>query len=132
MSETAAPARPEDHETGANRFMQYVYQTSGTCSAAIRFSIDGDQIAGVEFLGGCPGNTAAVARLVNGMTVAQIEEKLGGIRCGGKPTSCADQLARAVREAFEKTSDRASDNRSQQPPAPDGNSAYSLTKGPFG
>lgn len=79
--------------------MQYIYKTHGTCSAAIRFQIDGERISGVEFHGGCPGNAVAVGRLVDGMTVDQIVEKLGGIRCGGKPTSCADQLARAVEEA---------------------------------
>lgn len=79
--------------------MDYVYRTSGTCSAAIKFKIDGNIITDVEFIGGCPGNLAAVGRLVNGMTVEEIESKLGGIRCGGKPTSCPDQLARAVREA---------------------------------
>lgn len=79
--------------------MQYVYKTRGTCSAAIRFQIDGERISSVEFHGGCPGNAVAVGRLVDGMTVDQIVEKLGGIRCGGKPTSCADQLARAVEEA---------------------------------
>lgn len=111
--------------------MQYVYQTHGTCSSAIRFSIDGDKITDVEFFGGCPGNTAAIARLVHGMTVEQIEEKLGGIRCGGKPTSCADQLARAVREAFEKTSRPASDAGGQNASALGGDSAYTFTKGPF-
>lgn len=109
--------------------MEYVYQTSGTCSSAIRFNIDGDVISHVEFFGGCPGNTAAVARLVDGMTVDEIAAKLGGIRCGGKPTSCADQLARAVKEAFEKTANRADSPRQD---ASDGASGgYSFKKGPF-
>jgi len=82
--------------------MEYIYQTSGTCASAIRFQINGNVVSNIEFYGGCPGNTQAVARLTDGMTAEQIEAKLKGIRCGGKPTSCADQLARAVREAAEK------------------------------
>lgn len=84
--------------------MEYTYLTHGTCSRKIRFIIDGNVVRNVEFLeGGCPGNLQALPRLVEGMTVEEIEEKLGGINCAGKGTSCADQLARAVREAYEKS-----------------------------
>ncbi len=80
--------------------MEYNYSTVGTCAQSIRFQLNGDKVTNIQFNGGCPGNTQAVARLCDGMTVEQIEAKLGGIRCGGKPTSCSDQLAKAVRAAY--------------------------------
>ena len=82
--------------------MKYSYRTKGVCSMAINFDIDGNKITNVEFLGGCHGNLKAISILVDGMTVEEIEQKLGGNTCGYKPTSCADQLAKAVREAYEK------------------------------
>jgi len=81
--------------------MKYTYKTKGTCSTAISFDIDNDVIRNVSFTGGCNGNLKAISKLVDGMTVTQIEEKLKGNLCGMKSTSCADQLAIAVREAFE-------------------------------
>lgn len=84
--------------------MHYSYKTSGTCSQQIDFDINGDIITNVSFQGGCNGNTKAVASLVDGMTVDYIVEKCGGIRCGFKNTSCGDQLARAVKEAYEQES----------------------------
>ena len=79
--------------------MNYSFKTKGTCSQRIDFDIDGDVITNVRFLGGCNGNLQAVSRLVEGKTVDEIESTLGGINCGGRGTSCGDQLARAVREA---------------------------------
>ena len=81
--------------------MKYTYKTKGTCSTAISFDVDGDIIRNVSFTGGCNGNLKAISKLVDGMTVTQIEEKLKGNLCGMKNTSCADQLAIAVRTAFE-------------------------------
>lgn len=81
--------------------MEFLYDTEYTCAKQIRFDINGDIITNVEFLGGgCNGNLKALPKLVDGMTVAQIEEKLGGITCGRRPTSCAGQLAAAVRKAY--------------------------------
>ena len=80
--------------------MHYRYITSGTCSKAIEFDIDGDVITNISFLGGCEGNLRAISKLVNGWTVEQIAGPLEGNDCHGKGTSCADQLARAVREAY--------------------------------
>ena len=80
--------------------MNYTYKTKGTCSSQIDFDIDGDVIRKVSFTGGCNGNLQAVSKLVDGLTVDEIEEKLGGIRCGFKSTSCGDQLAKACREAL--------------------------------
>lgn len=82
--------------------MQYTYKTSGTCSQQITFDIEENVIRNVEFYGGCNGNLKAISSLVDGMTVEEIEKKLKNIQCGFKNTSCGDQLAQAVREAFEK------------------------------
>jgi uncharacterized protein TIGR03905 len=81
--------------------LKYEYITQGTCSRQIRFDIDGDVIRNVEFAGGCDGNLQAIPRLVEGFTVTEIEEKVKGILCGRRPTSCADQLAVAVRQAYD-------------------------------
>ena len=81
--------------------MEYTYKTKGTCSSQIKLNIDGDVVTNVSFTGGCNGNLKAIPILVDGMTVSQIEEKLSGVQCGLKRTSCADQLARACREAYE-------------------------------
>ena len=87
--------------------MEYTYKTKGTCSMEISVDIKGDVISNVVFYGGCNGNLKAISKLVEGMTVPAIEEKLKGNTCGPRPTSCADQLARAVREAYDKTEGKA-------------------------
>ena len=80
--------------------MHYTYHTQNTCSQIINLDIDGDVVHNISFEGGCNGNLKAVSALVEGLTVSEIEEKLSGITCGRKPTSCGDQLANAVREAY--------------------------------
>lgn len=79
----------------------YDYKTHDTCSQLISLDIDGDKVYNVSFTGGCNGNLKAIPILVEGMTVDQIEEKLSGVLCGRRPTSCADQLTKAVRAAYE-------------------------------
>lgn len=79
--------------------MHYKYRCQGTCSQQIEFDIENDIITNVSFLGGCNGNLKAISKLVEGMSVDKIESLLKGNTCGYKQTSCADQLARAVREA---------------------------------
>lgn len=79
----------------------YDYKTENTCSQLISLDLDGDIVRNVSFMGGCNGNLKAIPILVDGWTVGQIEEKLSGILCGRRPTSCADQLAKAVRAAYE-------------------------------
>lgn len=79
----------------------FTYPTQFTCAVKIDFDLEGDIVTNVSFTGGCNGNLKAIARLVDGFTVEQIEEKLRSNTCGMKPTSCADQLARAVRKAYE-------------------------------
>ena len=77
------------------------YATQGTCSKLIIISIDDEGlIAGVEFLGGCSGNTAGIAQLVRGMKPEDVIKRLEGVTCGMKPTSCPDQLAKALRQAI--------------------------------
>lgn len=83
--------------------MEFNYKTQGTCSSMIRVVLDGDIVREVAFTGGCHGNLQGVSKLVVGLTVDQVEEKLRGIRCGFKSTSCPDQLAIAVRKAYEKS-----------------------------
>ncbi|MBQ4165757.1 MAG: TIGR03905 family TSCPD domain-containing protein [Oscillospiraceae bacterium] len=81
--------------------MEYTYKTQNTCSTDIKFNIDENGvIRDVIFIGGCNGNLKAVAKLVEGCTVDEIDEKLSGITCGRRPTSCADQLAKAVKKAY--------------------------------
>ena len=80
--------------------MRYEYKTENTCSQIISFDIDGNVITNIEFYGGCNGNLKAIAKLLEGATVEEIEEKLFGNTCGRRPTSCTDQLARAVRAAY--------------------------------
>lgn len=79
--------------------MAYTYKTSGTCSSLIQLELDGDIVRNVKFTGGCPGNLQAISKLVEGLTVDEVEKRLSGIRCGMKPTSCGDQLSKAVRAA---------------------------------
>lgn len=82
--------------------MRYVYRTSGVCASQIEFDIEENVISNVVFLGGCNGNLKAISKLVDKMTVEEIEKKLAGNTCGWKNTSCADQLAKAVRKAYEE------------------------------
>lgn len=76
----------------------YSYRTHGTCSREIVFDIEGDTIKDIHFVGGCQGNTTGIAALVKGMKMDDAIARLKGIDCGGKGTSCPDQLARALEE----------------------------------
>lgn len=82
--------------------MKCEYKTKGVCANLIRFDLNGNVVTNVSFNGGCNGNLKAVSKLVDGMTVEQIEGYLKGNTCGMKGTSCADQLAQAVRKAYEE------------------------------
>ena len=81
--------------------MSYVYKTKGTCSQTIEVELEGDVVKNVTFTGGCPGNLTALPLLVKGMTVAEVESRVKGVKCGMKNTSCADQMCIALREALE-------------------------------
>ena len=80
--------------------MRYDYKTEMVCSQLISFDINDDVITNISFMGGCNGNLKAISKLVDGWTVDKIEQYLLGNTCGRRPTSCADQLARAVRQAY--------------------------------
>ena len=82
--------------------MRCEYKTKGVCASQIKFDLEGNVVSNVSFLGGCNGNLKAVSKLVEGMTVEQIEGYLKGNTCGMRNTSCADQLAQAVRKAYEE------------------------------
>ena len=81
----------------------YDYFTEYTCSKIISLDLDGDTVHNVSFMGGCDGNLKLISKLVDGWSVNEIEEKLGGNLCGHRPTSCADQLAKAVRKAYNES-----------------------------
>ena len=81
--------------------MKYTYTTHGVCSRQITVELEGDIIKEVAFLGGCHGNTQGVAALVKGMEAYEAIERLKGIRCGGRGTSCPDQLANALSEVLD-------------------------------
>lgn len=77
------------------------YKTRGTCARQVILDVEDGVITDCSFVGGCAGNTAGVAALVKGMKVDEAISRLKGIKCGFKPTSCPDQLARALEEVIE-------------------------------
>ena len=83
--------------------MRYRYKTTGTCSQFIDFDINDNVITNIVFYGGCNGNLKAISKLVDGWTVEKIEQYLLGNLCGMRGTSCADQLAKGVRQAYNET-----------------------------
>lgn len=78
--------------------MHKTYQTKGTCSVQIDFDVEDNKIYNVKFLGGCNGNLKGIAALVEGDNISTVKDKLKGITCNNKKTSCPDQLARAIEE----------------------------------
>ena len=80
--------------------MHYEFATQVVCARRISFDIQDNVITNIRFQGGCNGNLKAISKLVDGWTVDKIEQYLRGNLCGPRPTSCADQLAIAVRQAY--------------------------------
>ena len=80
--------------------MEYTYIPNGVCARKITFEINDGIVSKVRFSGGCAGNTQGVAALVEGMKAEDVVERLSGIRCGFKRTSCPDQMAEAIKEAL--------------------------------
>ncbi len=78
------------------------YMTSGVCAGAIDFDVEDGKVKNVKFIGGCMGNTQGVARLVEGMEIHEVIDRLKGIDCGGRGTSCPDQLTKALELYLEK------------------------------
>lgn len=77
--------------------MEYTFKTQGVCAGKIDFEVDGDIVKNVAFTGGCNGNLKAIAALVEGMPVDEVIERVSGITCGFKKTSCSDQFAQALK-----------------------------------
>lgn len=80
--------------------MRYTYNTRGTCSVSVSFDLEDGIVKNVEFVRGCMGNTQGVSKLAEGMRAEDIINKLEGIDCGGRGTSCPDQLAKAIKKAM--------------------------------
>ena len=81
--------------------MEYSYKTSGTCSREILFEVENGKVKNVRFVGGCNGNLKGIGALVEGMDIDDVISRVEGISCGGRPTSCPDQLSRALKQAKE-------------------------------
>ena len=82
--------------------MEYRYEPEGVCSQEMIIEVDDDTIKRVTIQGGCAGNTKGICSLVKGMKIEDVIEKLKGIECGMKGTSCPDQLAKALEEYLKK------------------------------
>ena len=93
--------------------MKYDFSPKGLCARRLEFELDGDIVKNVRFKGGCNGNLKALAALTEGMTVDQVCERLKGITCGLKNTSCSDQLAQALAKAQEIEKKKAAERDSQ-------------------
>lgn len=72
------------------------YKTSGVCSSGIDFEVVDNKVTNVKFIGGCSGNTQGVAALIEGMDIDEAIRRIEGIKCGFRPTSCPDQLSKAL------------------------------------
>ncbi len=83
--------------------MTYTYAPTGVCSSQIDLELEDDVIRSVAFTGGCNGNLQGISRLVTGMRAQEAIERLQGIQCGWKPTSCPDQLSKALTEALKES-----------------------------
>jgi len=82
--------------------MKTIFMPKGVCSSQIDLVIEGDIVRDVKFMNGCNGNLSGISALVKGMKTNEAIQKLKGIPCGGKQTSCPDQLARAIEQATQK------------------------------
>ena len=83
--------------------MRHICRTVDVCASKISFDLDGDIVRNIEFTGGCNGNLLVIQKLLDGYTVGKIKSELGGIKCGRRPTSCADQLSKAVQKAYKQS-----------------------------
>lgn len=77
--------------------MQYTFKTKGTCAQMISFDVEENKLKNVQFFGGCNGNLKGIGSLVEGMDIDEVINRLEGIKCGMKQTSCPDQLAAALK-----------------------------------
>ena len=77
--------------------MKFEYNPQGVCSRHYTFDIEDDVIKSVEIIGGCKGNLSGISKLIKGMNINDVIEKLEGTTCGSNPTSCPDQIANALK-----------------------------------
>lgn len=84
--------------------MEYIYNTTGTCSKQIKLNIEDGIVKDVQFLGGCAGNLQGICKLVQNQKAEEVMNKLKGIDCHGKGTSCPDQLSQALQAILEQHS----------------------------
>ena len=82
--------------------MTYKYRPRGVCSQMMEFDVEDGKLTALRVTGGCSGNLQGISKLVVGMDVDEVISRLSGIRCGYKPTSCPDQLARGLKECLKK------------------------------
>ena len=82
--------------------MEYIYHPQGVCSQEMVFDIEDGIVKDLKVIGGCHGNLQGISRLVKGLTVDEVIERLKGIKCGFKPTSCPDQISKALEEYKQK------------------------------
>ncbi len=82
--------------------MRYTYIPRGTCSRKIEFDLEKGIIRNLSFTGGCNGNTTGLSKLVEGMPAAEVIQRVKGVRCGMRPTSCPDQMALALEAALQQ------------------------------
>ena len=75
-----------------------IYKTQGVCSKEIHFDVKDNKVENVQYIGGCSGNTQGVAALIEGMDIDEAIRRMEGIHCGPRPTSCPDQLAKALKK----------------------------------
>ena len=81
--------------------MHFEYKTKGTCSQMIFFDVEDGKVHNVQYMGGCNGNLQGIGKLVEGMDIDEVINRIEGIHCGAKPTSCPDQLANDLKKAKE-------------------------------
>lgn len=77
--------------------MKFAYRPRGVCSRLMEFEVENDKVVSITVTGGCDGNLKGISSLLRGMPVDEVISRLEGIQCGGKPTSCPDQIARALK-----------------------------------
>lgn len=80
----------------------FIYKPKGVCSREMRFEMNGDVIENVTIVGGCAGNSLGIARILRGKHIDEVLDSFDGVRCGGKVTSCPDQIAQALKEYSNK------------------------------
>ena len=81
--------------------MEFTYKPKGVCSKLMELDIEDGKIKSLKVTGGCSGNLQGISRLVEGMEIREAISRMEGIRCGFKPTSCPDQLAKALKQCLE-------------------------------